>query len=50
MNGALDHSGEQFKKDALSVNKFNGFMWKELGRFVSKLCDFKNIRIRVDGA
>ena len=34
MKLALDHSGEQFQKDAVSVNGLTGFMWKELGRFV----------------
>ena len=31
MKWTLDHSGEQFQKDAVSVNRFTGFMCKELG-------------------
>ena len=47
MDGALNHSGERFPKDAVSVNVFAGFVWRD-GPFVFKIrCLVKIIRIRV---
>ena len=39
MDGALNHSGERFSKDAILVSVFTGFVWRE-GPFVFKNTQF----------
>ena len=47
MDGALNHSGERFPKDAVWVSVFTGFVWRD-DPFVFKIrCLVKIIRIRV---
>ena len=39
MDGALNHSGERFPKDAVLVSVFTGFVWRD-GPFVFKNTQF----------
>ena len=50
MDGFLNHTGEQFQKDAYSVSGFTGFVLT-IDRFVLEITfGLKNVRICVDVA